>query len=338
MSAKFVYTPEDDQSFSDDRCFLCGVALSDSNRTDEHVFSKWVQNRCNLWNERVNLLNGTTMPYRQLKIPCCDPCNGTHLSQVESTVRDAFALGVDAVRQVDRRTLFFWLAKIYYGLMFRELLLPVDRTSPTSGTILTRDVLESFRMHHTLLQGVRGVVRWRHPEQQPASIFVFECQTVPSVQCNFDYFDILSFPYLGIRVGSTAVISVLQDWGALECAASVPMIEVAKTISLHPLQFRQLAAFGAYSTYLFNRVPKHVIRTADEYLEVITLPLAGLSGSNLFDSHELDVLASILAHAWAVPKSQIFDGVRLVDLIEDGRGGAQYLQWEENVDLIPSLK
>src|SRR6185437_5829167 len=61
-------------------CFLCGRRLGIRNRSDEHVIPRWVQDRFGLWNERLNLLNGSSIPYRQLTVPCCRTCNNVHLS------------------------------------------------------------------------------------------------------------------------------------------------------------------------------------------------------------------------------------------------------------------
>ncbi len=71
------------QELNDDCCFLCG-ALMDGSKSAEHVFPKWLQNRYDLWNQKIELLNGSLMPYRQLTIPCCEKCNNEHLSSLEN--------------------------------------------------------------------------------------------------------------------------------------------------------------------------------------------------------------------------------------------------------------
>ena len=82
MSAdKHVRTSERKVRFGQHTCFLCSTPLRSKNRTDEHVFPKWLQNRFNLWNQRLDLINLTDIPYRNLTIPCCKTCNGVHLSR-----------------------------------------------------------------------------------------------------------------------------------------------------------------------------------------------------------------------------------------------------------------
>jgi hypothetical protein len=65
------------RDFSRDTCFLCRCELTQLNRTDEHVIPRWVQGCFDLWNDILELVNGMTIPYRQLTIPCCFTCNSS---------------------------------------------------------------------------------------------------------------------------------------------------------------------------------------------------------------------------------------------------------------------
>ncbi|MGC2743214.1 MAG: hypothetical protein WA672_08500 [Candidatus Angelobacter sp.] len=85
--------------------------------TDEHVIPKWVQQRYDLWNQRLTLLNKTEISYRQLTIPCCVTCNGTHLNKIETAMQQACDAGAQAVRDLLSQTVFIWMGKILYGLL-----------------------------------------------------------------------------------------------------------------------------------------------------------------------------------------------------------------------------
>jgi hypothetical protein len=317
-----VYEFDRDQAFTKDRCFLCGTKLGDSNRTDEHVFSQWIQRRCDLWNQRLTLLNGTKIPYSQVKIPCCFTCNNIHLSPIEKRVQKAFSEGPIAVRSLDPVDLFVWLSKIYYGLLVLELFLSADRSDAASESILSPEWVEQFRMHHMLMQVARGVVRWQ-PTQFPASIFVFETQIPKKVRLAFDYRDSLFFPFLSIRVGDTAIIAALQDWGSMKNTLDIPMFNAAKQIALHPQQWRQMHAMGIYMTSLFDRTPSHITLHGESVVEIITLPLGGLSGKPLFRDFVVDDYAQALAESLQQPVDEIFDGSKVVDII--GKDDATYV-------------
>jgi hypothetical protein len=307
------YAFERDQSFTEDRCFLCGTSLDSSNRTDEHVFPQWLLRKFDLWRQELILLNGTGIPYSQLLIPCCAPCNNDHLSQVENRVKSAFEGGPSAVRALDRTDLFVWLAKIYYGLQFRDMFLRADRADPRAGAILTPEWLEQFRMHHMLMQAARGVVRW-DPSQFPASIFIFECQVPSDPKRGFDYRDALQYPYLALRIGSTGIVASLQDWGSM-ADLDIPMFEAARRIMLHPRQFHQVDAMAGYLTTLFDRTPSHLTIHRDTYVDIHTLPIGGLSGRPIFRDFQVEEYAEVFADRLQQPVDDIYDGSRVADVV-----------------------
>lgn len=107
--------------FDDTACFLCAEPLTPEIRTEEHVIPKWVQQKYDLWNERLGLLNDTYIPYRRLTIPCCNRCNNERLSTPESIVETAVSSGYDAVVALPKFTLFQWLGKIFVGMLYKEL-------------------------------------------------------------------------------------------------------------------------------------------------------------------------------------------------------------------------
>jgi hypothetical protein len=104
-----------------EHCFLCGAELDPTKETEEHVVPKWLQRKFNLWNERLLLSNRTLIPYRQLKVPWCESCNGRGLSAVENKVRSAVESGYSELSRLDELSIFQWVAKIFYGLLFKDL-------------------------------------------------------------------------------------------------------------------------------------------------------------------------------------------------------------------------
>lgn len=74
--------------------------MRSSSHTDEHIFPKWLQNRFQLWNQNLILINRTNIRYRQLKVPCCRFCNNDHLSGIENRIVAALEKGPSAVREL----------------------------------------------------------------------------------------------------------------------------------------------------------------------------------------------------------------------------------------------
>lgn len=143
-----------DLQTDDDSCFLCGTRNKPI--TQEHVFPKWLQNRYDLWNQTLSLLNETTIQYRNLQIPCCSTCNREELSRLENAISAAISSGFEAVATLDKRQLYFWAGKLYFGVLRKEITLLQERSDPGSGNILPEDSLRHFSELHLFLQGIRG--------------------------------------------------------------------------------------------------------------------------------------------------------------------------------------
>lgn len=134
---------------------MCGCVLTDKTKTEEHVIPKWLQKEFNLWDQKITLLNGTYIPYRLMTIPCCFECNNHHLKPFEDKIKAGFERGYEDFQKLDKEILFLWLGKIYFGIMYRELFLNLDRADPEKGTITNPGYMKSFYSHFLFLQGIR---------------------------------------------------------------------------------------------------------------------------------------------------------------------------------------
>ena len=136
------------RGFGEDICFLCGCKLTECNRTKEHVIPLWAQQRYRLFDQRMILLNGTEIPYRQLTVPCCFGCNNIHLKPIEDEVSEAVLVGSDAVEAIGPYKLFIWLSKIFYGLLYKELFLQFERSNPQDNDTITDPELLMAQLSH----------------------------------------------------------------------------------------------------------------------------------------------------------------------------------------------
>jgi len=117
-------------------CVFCGQGAD----TQEHVVPKWLQRHFDLFDQRLLLSNGTTIPYRQAIVPACRRCNGDRLAPLEERIQANTASVSDY---------FLWALKITAGLSHRDASLPLDRTDPSAGTVVPPD---SFAETAALLQ------------------------------------------------------------------------------------------------------------------------------------------------------------------------------------------
>jgi hypothetical protein len=104
-------------------CTFCGRPAE----TVEHVIPKWLQKHFDLYDQQLELWNGTTMPYRQAVVPACRRCNGDRFSPLESRIRKGTA---------SEREYYLWALKISYCLGHRDTTLLLDRANPGAGPLL----------------------------------------------------------------------------------------------------------------------------------------------------------------------------------------------------------
>lgn len=292
-----IFKQLEERTFTKDICFLCGCLLNSKNKTVEHVIPKWLQSEFNLWDQQLTLLNLTSIPYRQLTIPCCFKCNNVYLKKFEDRIHKAFNKGFDTFQNLDQNTIFLWLGKIYFGLMYRELFLNLDRKNPEVGTITNGEYLKGFYSHLLFLQGIRN--RHKFNNFFPASIHLFKTQIPKNIEERWDLVDNHFRMFIAIRMGEIGIIAVLQDGGAVkELEGS---LNTHKTIDLHPIQFRELAAQILYKGMLMNRTPKFVNNQYKNKVETFMSPLGGLSAKPIFDEWDNETYTMILSHFTSVP-------------------------------------
>lgn len=230
----------------DAACFLCGIASEQI--TAEHVFPKWLQSRYNLWTERIDLLNKTTIDYRSLKIPCCTTCNNVALSQLESKILQAVTNGYLASQALDARLWYLWAGKIYYGILRKEVILQRDRTRPFAGGIVDEAGLKSFRALHLFLQGIRG--RHEFSGEVPYSVLLCNLHDLGG-KSSYGFRDNLAYMTLAIRMGEVGVIVAFEDSG-ITTSTYGQYVKDVRHRKLHPLQFDELYARVSYQTSLIE--------------------------------------------------------------------------------------
>lgn len=103
--------------------------------TVEHVIPKWLQNHFDLFDQKLELWNGTTMPYRQAVVPACVRCNGKRFSPLEGRIREGYA---------SPRDYYLWALKISYCLGQRDTSLLLDRANPGAGPLLPQVIADDL--------------------------------------------------------------------------------------------------------------------------------------------------------------------------------------------------
>lgn len=314
-------------NFDDSCCFLCGDDLNDDNRTKEHVIPKWLQRRFNLWDQKIVLLNQTTISYRQLTIPCCSECNNDYLQPLEDKIKEALENGVEEIRSLDKNILFYWLGKIFFGMMYKELFLLYDLKNPDKGKLLNPENIKKYQSHLLFLQGIREAHKFIH--FVPYSIYIVKTQKPSKIEEKWDFYDNIVSMYIAIRMGEVGIVASLQD-----CGTSKNLQESFKEVlphPLHPIQFREFMARTFYKSLLFNRTPKFISFEINEQVETALNPLKGFDEKPIFDDWDNREYAELLSKFLRIPVKEIRpNSDSLLSYIVDENGEPIHMEVDEN--------
>jgi hypothetical protein len=299
--------------YSDKRCFFCGQALR-SNRTREHVFPKWLQQKFALANQTLTLLNKTTIRYGQLTVPCCQPCNNVHLSILENKVKKLLFESSLAAAKRDLDAIYLWATKILLGVVYAERLLPFNRRHPKGRRIWPQEMRDALRMNHLFVQRLRYPIKFtaEGKERVPGSVFLFDLKSPKDIKRQFDFRDAIFTLCIFMRLGTRGILAV-ADGGAVDIAIGELLRRDGKR-KLHPLQFLEIGAKTFYKAGLLNRTPKYIIVESKGALEVMQMPLAGLSAKPVFDEWQHPIYAHVLSHFTGYPLEKIAspDGTKVM--------------------------
>lgn len=292
-----------DMPFSQNHCFLCGEKLTYN--TDEHIFPVWLQHKFNLWNQTITLLNGTRIPYRMLKIPCCNSCNNEHLSQLEIELSKAVDGGYDSFIQLDQDNIFYWAAKILYGLFFKELSLNIDRRDPMAGTIMSPETMEKFHTLQMLLQGIRFPTQY--VPVKPYSIFIFKMYEYGDEdwdESNFNYFDSYSSTVFGMKMNDIGFILCIEDSG-VQSEFGKNYFDKYKDKTLHPIQLKEIYAKISYKQHLAIYPSRYMTIESDNERVVQVIQPSG----DIFEEWSQELYARSLAYIWSAYPNLRFEDI-----------------------------
>lgn len=318
--------PHDTMTFDTNHCFLCGALLTDETRTEEHVYPHWLQTKYNLWNQKLILLNRTSIPYKNLTIPCCRDCNERMGNTFEKPIKTAVSIGYDAFVNLDKQTVFQWLCKLFYGILYKEMFLMKDRSNPSSGTILDD---EDLREERTLLLFLQAVLtKAKFEGHKPYSIIVFRLHSYEAD------------PYWGsdntlvrtffMRMGDIGIIANLMDNGVNEeiFMGDSKMHYLTKQ-TLHPIQFAEICAKFLYKSHLLSVNPSYVFMLDEHAKPEMVL---GTSTSLHEDTNwNQEFYAKILENhlkPWGID----------YDMLYQKGGLVRTFLWDENGDFIEQLR
>ncbi len=250
-----LYDPFENMQFSDSLCFLCGTTITPEQRTP--VFATWMQEKYNLQNKELLLLDKSVTTFSQLTIPCCDHCHTTHIIPLENEIKQAAEKGIEGWQALEEQKLFQWIGKMYYGTLITELIKEADPLiRPEYAVSENPKMLGKFRSFFQVLQSLR--VPMVFSDFVPCSLFLLEVNPAED-ELPFEYQDELTTMAFSIKLGPVVIVCTLLDNSIIRKALG-KMYRLVQGKQLHPIQVAEFKARVFYAAYIFNVVPEYFIR------------------------------------------------------------------------------
>ncbi len=286
-----LYNPFKDFRFDNRTCFLSGRPLQSSDEQIQ-VFPLWLMRTFELEDKPFKLLDESFCTYKQLQLPC-SAAVAERIDALEEQVKEAFLGGYEAVKRLDERVLFQWVAKMVYGVVFNEIQAGIRQQALSGEAMNFSQVLaHKFKNLHLMLQSL--VVPMQFDGGLPFTVWVGQ---VDNAERTFSYRDEINTLVYSLRMYDVGMVVCLQDNGTNRIYHD-EYVQRAEGRKLHPIQFEELCARFFYSAYLFNRLPEYTVLPTEEAVYVEPMPLADMSMKPLFDPWQVKTYGQVLENFW----------------------------------------
>ncbi|MGO3653324.1 MAG: hypothetical protein ACTJFN_03055 [Sphingobacterium sp.] len=286
-----LYNPFSDFKFENKSCFLTGEPLTSQ---DEfiHVFPLWMMRAFDLEDRPLQMLDESVTSYKKLQLPCATSVS-TQIDALENKIEMAAKSGYDAMKNLDQLTLFQWVGKILYGVVFNEIQAGIRQAFLAGESLnFSQALVHKFKNLHAMLQSIARPMEF--DMKNPFTILILP---VDNAADTFLYRDEINTLIFSLRMNDFALIATLQDNGVNEIYhEEVLQSIVGKT--LHPIQFEELCARYFYSAYLFNRLPEYSLMEVDQKVFVEPMPLNDWTLQPIFDPWQAKTYGQVLENFW----------------------------------------
>jgi hypothetical protein len=304
--------------FNLNKCFLTGAPLSEPDQ-EINIFPEWLLDRYQLNGKLFKLLEGTMLPYQELKVSCSPEVFSKAIAPLEDRIQKAFTEGYDAVKALPEEILFQWMAKIVFGIAYLDISIAAEREMKRGGGFrLPAPLLRRLSHLRLMLQSL--VVPTDFEGQKPWSIAVFK------VNYSKDIFNFRDDPinlFFSLGINGFGIVACLGDNGAVQ-AAEQPLLDQLADKNLHPVQFEEVCARFVYRNYLLKPQQEYSVEMVDG--KRIVRPSATENAG--FHPWSNDMFSQLLAEYWKPW------GLEKKDIIRFAEAPISYLQNEYTNEIV----
>lgn len=289
MQAK-LYHPFQKMRFDHNHCFLSGEKIEEGESLA--IFSDWLSESYQLKDMPFKMLDESFLTYADIKLPCSSAVK-EKFEDLEKQIQEAFEMGFDGIKNLDEKLIFQWVAKMVYGVIFKEIQSAIKQQHTfAEGFNMSQGLIHKFSMLHTMLQSVDQNLVFE--DFKPYSIFI--CK-VNNAEDEFAYRDEINTLTFSLRMKDFGLLVNLQDNGANKRYHEEVWDKIAGQ-NLHPIQFEELCAKVFYSAYLFNRLPEYHVISTDEAVFIEAMPLRGMNAKPIFDDWNFKTYGQVVENFW----------------------------------------
>lgn len=243
-----------DNRFSTE-CVMCRNKLNKDTRTQEHIYPKWLQERYNLYNEFITLPNGSNTPYRQLTVPCCKECNGGIMSEWEKQIQQASAEGYDSFIKLNEEVIVWWLMKLYYSKLIKELTYRENIKDPNSPMMLTDEQMKEYNtIYYYMSELIKGI-KFNTPK--PYELYIYRTFS----DKHFDYIDDILRHVVYVQLSDILIVCAFDSFSFFNIQYQREIEKLNDMEIIHPFQALELFSKIVYykSHYRFDTEHKSSI-------------------------------------------------------------------------------
>jgi len=284
------YNPFEPFSFNKDTCFLTGKKLDDSNRNFVLSIPEWILKRYNLEDITIVMLDSNRMKYKEMLLPASDEAVKA-INELDEVTQKAFGQGYEAVIKLPEITLFQWMARVLYGVVYHDFVFAIrqhkERGTDAQPSPLLQRKLKNL---HFMLQSLIRPVKFK--DFTPWTI---RCYQVNISKDIFNYKDEPHRLNFCLGMNGFGIIACLQDNGEV-ATYHQKVLEKVGSARLHPAQFEELYGLFIYANYLLREIPDYKLTEEGDSL-VFHLPDFDRAAP-LFAEWKDETFAQVLANLW----------------------------------------
>lgn len=282
------YNPFDPLNFREDVCFLSGEFLPENMAIP--VFPDWLIRRYQLAETSIAMLAGNRMKYSEMVLPASKKVIEV-IESLDEVTEKAFTEGYEAVRALPELTLFQWMARIMYGVVYQDFSYAIGKFQEKAREFNISPLMQrKMKNLHLMLQSLVCPIHF--DDFSPWSIACFPVNYSKDI---FNYKDETHKLNFCLGMNGFGLIACLQDNGAVRRFYQEDLDKIGRQ-TLHPAQFEELYGRFMYANYLLRESPDYELSEKENTWR-LRLP-ADTSKGNGFAPWDEKVFAQVLANMW----------------------------------------